>query len=400
MAHLFHWELEDQRNLLYGVFVSGGRVTVLWTLDGAPEALPAEVGGIPIAIVHVDPRALVPAVGKALGQGPVVAVVADPSRAPDALGLGVDEVVCADDVRNAVSWQGTLRSAVLRARARDLRDHFAADTAQVEGDAPLRLLSAAIAHEINNPLASAWLNSEVLRDALDPLIAAFDEVLRLAGRGEDLPLEQLRRLVAIRASAPPGDELRLIVEDIQAALGRAAQIIGRMSALTALDSTDEKIDLTEVVLEIVSFVRAEIERTADLHVEVSDKPCLVEMPRGWAMQITAALLTNAVEAISEQDARRGKLELTLLPHEDVALIEITDNGVGMTAEVRRHALDPFFTTRRPGAPGLGLTMAANYARRAGGELIVESQPGVGTTMRVFLPLAGALKPPPPAEDTN
>jgi C4-dicarboxylate-specific signal transduction histidine kinase len=106
------------------------------------------------------------------------------------------------------------------------------------------------------------------------------------------------------------------------------------------------------------------------------------------MQIAASLVANSLEAVADLPHRQAEIELRLILHEEVCVIEVRDNGPGMDPEVRRRAIEPFFTTRRPGAVGLGLTMVIAQARRCGGEVLTDSHPGIGTTIRVFLPTAG------------
>ena len=74
---------------------------------------------------------------------------------------------------------------------------------------------------------------------------------------------------------------------------------------------------------------------------------------------------------------------------------ITDTGVGMTDEVRRRALEPFFTTR-PTAAGLGLATTAGIVQGIGGHIELESQPRIGTTVHLYLP--AAEERPAPAAD--
>ena len=84
-------------------------------------------------------------------------------------------------------------------------------------------------------------------------------------------------------------------------------------------------------------------------------------------------------------ARRPRITLRLSRDDEMVVVEVTDNGVGMTPDVRRQALNPFFTTRRPGALGMGLTFAAMNVRRAGGEILLDSEVDVGTSVRLFFP---------------
>jgi CheY-like chemotaxis protein len=82
-------------------------------------------------------------------------------------------------------------------------------------------------------------------------------------------------------------------------------------------------------------------------------------------------------------------------------IAVRDNGRGMAPEVMERAVEPFFTTKKFGeASGLGLSTVFGFARQSGGHLAIESEPGAGTTVRLFLPRSGAEvrdRMPEPAE---
>lgn len=101
-------------------------------------------------------------------------------------------------------------------------------------------------------------------------------------------------------------------------------------------------------------------------------------------QAVLNLVVNAGEAVGE-DGR------VLVWAESVdggsrVRLGVTDNGVGMTPEVRRRAFDPFFTTKKRGlGTGLGLSLVQGVARSAAGDVAIESEPGRGTTVRITLP---------------
>ena len=70
-------------------------------------------------------------------------------------------------------------------------------------------------------------------------------------------------------------------------------------------------------------------------------------------------------------------------------VRVADNGVGMTRDTMRRAVEPFFTTKPTGFGGLGLPMVERFSREAGGRLQIESEPGLGTTVTLRLPLSMA-----------
>ena len=104
-------------------------------------------------------------------------------------------------------------------------------------------------------------------------------------------------------------------------------------------------------------------------------------------QIVSALLHNAAEAVPE--GRAGHVEVTARPTEDGRIqLDVTDDGAGMSPEVLRRAFEPFFSTRGEGkGSGLGLPVARALVESLGGELRLESRPGLGTTATLVLPEA-------------
>ena len=125
----------------------------------------------------------------------------------------------------------------------------------------------------------------------------------------------------------------------------------------------------------------------------------------WNTPIDATQLENALLnlAINARDALDGHGKLTVeasngflddayaRAHDDVkagqyVVIAVTDNGPGMSEDVQRQAFDPFFTTKAEGrGTGLGLSMVYGFVKQSGGHIKIYSEPGHGTTIRIYLP---------------
>jgi CheY-like chemotaxis protein len=116
------------------------------------------------------------------------------------------------------------------------------------------------------------------------------------------------------------------------------------------------------------------------------------MPHGGRLKIeTANAALDAVYCLRHREATPG---------EYVAL-SVADTGTGMTAEVLARAMEPFFTTKPPGkGSGLGLSTIYGFARQSGGYLSIDSKPGEGTTVRLYLPRTLANRTSPAARQVR
>jgi len=109
------------------------------------------------------------------------------------------------------------------------------------------------------------------------------------------------------------------------------------------------------------------------------------MPNGGTLTI------RAVNAAADDDLPPD------VPHNDYVMLEIADTGKGMPPDVLRRAFEPFFTTKPTGqGTGLGLSMAYGFVKQSGGEIVLRSEPGKGSSVRIYLPRSTAI----PAEQAE
>jgi len=214
-------------------------------------------------------------------------------------------------------------------------------------------LAGGVAHDFNNLLA-AMLGSLELVEQHCPSVASADlaTVRHGALRARDLT----RQLLAFARKQPLAFqvvELSLLVTTVQRLLKR---LVGPDVEMVIQDNARVSVRADPALLEQV---------LVNLVVNARDA-----MPSGGRLVVRVDRETSAAPG----GAGKG----------DFALLEVSDSGVGMDEETRRHVFDPFFTTKSHGT-GLGLASSYGIVAQHGGEIVVESEPGRGTRFRVLLP---------------
>jgi signal transduction histidine kinase len=357
-----------------------GDVIVLWAAGESPDTCVWVADAPPgVRVILVAPDALARAVPPALARGAVVAIVGSDREAHRALALGVDEVVRATEASSRVLAAASER-ARLRAIGRDAR------VGPPDADAKaIELLSASVGYRLASPLAVASLNVEILRTAMAAVAGLADAYARDALGHRDLRDSEARRVVALRASAPPTPELHATVNNVAVALREASTAVAHVYSLVAPDGVDAVCDLSTVVSEVAQLVRVVVERVAGLRVQLPDDPCRASVPRSIVVQALSALITNALQAVRHRP-EGALITLRVEPRVSAAIVEVIDNGTGMAPAAVERVLEPFCFSPSGEATGLSLSLMAERVRRAGGDVVLESELGLGTTVRLFLPL--------------
>ncbi len=209
----------------------------------------------------------------------------------------------------------------------------------------------------------------------------------------------------------PGDVLRASAEEIQKAGARGVLLTRQLLAFSRKDvATPEVLDLGGVVRDMESMLHRLIGDDVGLATRTGQWPLFVRADRGQLEQVLANLAVNARDAMPEggelvigvsavELVGEGEPRGVELPPGAYVALTVSDEGVGMSAEVRSHLFEPFFTTKEQGrGTGLGLSVVYGIVRQSGGDILVESEPGRGTTFRLFLPsihapeVSGAKEP--------
>jgi two-component system NtrC family sensor kinase len=266
-----------------------------------------------------------------------------------------------NDSRNAMQALVENLEAKVQERTRELLA-AKAEVAQGEKLASIGVLSAGIAHELNNPLTG---------------VLTFTSLMRKK----------------VKDGTEDAEDLDLVIRETK----RCASIIRRL-----LDFAREKVpvkgffNLNQVIEDTVRF----IERPASLHqIEISSE-LDPDLPQVWGdadliKQVVMNLLLNAQQAIDKdghikvQSRSFGASSTKESQHEQEMMVELSvhDNGCGIPPAHLQRIVDPFFTSKEVGkGTGLGLSVSYGIVKAHGGKISVESTVGEGTVFRVQLPV--------------
>jgi two-component system sensor histidine kinase RegB len=167
---------------------------------------------------------------------------------------------------------------------------------------------------------------------------------------------------------------------------RCQEILGLMAARAGGSSEDSSgTRLAELLLS----VRAQLgeERAARVEFRVDDVTAALELPLGQTTQSVVALIRNGLEA----STGGAPIVVAISQREAEAHISVEDRGSGIPAPLLPRVGEPFFTTKQPGRGlGLGVFLVRAFVESRGGELIIESKQGVGTSAHMRIPLSAGL----------
>jgi signal transduction histidine kinase/CheY-like chemotaxis protein len=233
-------------------------------------------------------------------------------------------------------------------------------------------LAGGIAHDFNNLLAAIVGNLQLLRLRLDQ--GRVDDLMHYVGAAES---------VAAKAGA-------------------------MTQRLLAFSRQQTLLPKPTDVNERIPFVEELIERTVGpairIHTQLAAAPCITLCDPNQFESALLNLAINARDAMPEG----GQITMTTdrtaldsqaaaaigLPPGEYVTISMKDTGTGMPAEVVQRAFDPFFTTKPVGqGTGLGLSMVYGFVTQSGGQVRIDSAPGAGTTVMIFLPVHEGEVPP-------
>lgn len=255
---------------------------------------------------------------------------------------------------------------------------------QSEKMASLGMLTAGIAHEINNPINFVSANVKPLRQDIADLLTvlrAYEETAAAADLKERFAHAEA---VKARLDLPYTlKEIDTLLDGIEEGASRTAAIVRDLRNFSRLDEDDlklanvhEGLDSTLTLLGRKAGGRITVTKQ---YGHVPDIECYP----GKLNQVFMNVLSNAIDAIEGE----GRIDIVTETDDGHAVIKISDTGCGMSEDTVANLFQPFFTTKEVGqGTGLGLSISFGIIEKHKGSIHVDSKPGVGTTFTIRLPL--------------
>jgi signal transduction histidine kinase len=232
-------------------------------------------------------------------------------------------------------------------------------------------LVAGVAHEVNNPIGISLTVASSFARRCDDFAKEVDAgPLKRSRLGEFL------------------DTGRDAANQLVANLQRAGELVQSFKQVAVDRSHAERrqFDLRESTNQIVASLRPVLKKSQiALTIDVPSGILMESYPGSYGQVLTNLFLNSVIHAFPS--GQPGNVVIEARQIHDLVDIFVSDDGVGMTEETQRHALDPFFTTRRnEGGTGLGLHIIFNLVtQQLGGRLTFESRLGWGTRFRITIP---------------
>ena len=260
---------------------------------------------------------------------------------------------------------------------------------QSEKMASLGLMTAGIAHEINNPLNFIYAGVETLEDLLQELMHVYNQYEKLDIVYKDR--EKVRALAEgvnalkeeIRFDLIKEDIPRMIKE-IRIGAERASEIIKGLRLFARGEDTENQlIDIHELIETALVLLQNLLKDKVEIIKDYNRQAERIECHPSQLTQVFMNLIANGVQAITDE----GKIYISTKRQQNDLEIIIRDTGCGIPDNIKDKIFEPFFTTKEVGeGTGLGLSISYGIIQQHGGSINLESKVGEGTTFFIRLPI--------------
>jgi two-component system cell cycle sensor histidine kinase/response regulator CckA len=341
--------------------------------EAADPGLMAQVSAVPVVVV-------------AVGMPAAEAVALMKLGAADVVEPGECEAACSAARLPAES----LELAGLSAEGTWL---LHADLIEREKLATVGQLATGLAHAINNPSAYVVANLNELGVCLTEVHALLDLALSEArAHGNPDAAEELDALE--RTAMYPGglDEMKEMVAECLHGMRRITGIVNSLQGFRDDSEEPRPADVPRAIETAMKLAENEGRGRGKIETDLATCPRILASPARLS-QVFFDLISNAIQSFDPKDPGEHRVAISCAAVGEEVQVQVEDNGRGIPAALLPRIWDPFFTIQEGhGALGLGLSICRDIVHRYGGELEIESEEGVGTKVRVRLPVPPELQP--------
>ncbi|MEI0540277.1 two-component system sensor histidine kinase NtrB [Brachyspira pulli] len=227
--------------------------------------------------------------------------------------------------------------------------------------ASLTTLAAGVAHEIKNPLGSISIYVQLIEKIIKKNMDNDCQCYKDFREYSDIIKEEISRL--------------------------EETINSFLFSVRKLELNIEDVNINELILSTVSFLKYEIEKNnVNIDIKFDKDNLILKLDEKYIKQSLINIIQNAIDAMSEnKDDNKKYIYITLKTIDNYAVISIKDTGIGMKEDNINKIFEPYFTTKRHGT-GLGLTNVVRIIEAHNGNITIESEYGKGSEFIIKLPL--------------
>ena len=255
---------------------------------------------------------------------------------------------------------------------------------EAEKMASLGVLTAGVAHEINNPVNFISGGIESLKDNYEELKKLL-ELIESPEPGKSLEelwksIHSFKEEIDLKSMLP---EMEILISTIENGALRTSEIVKGLRNFSRLDEDEmKKASIEEGINSTLIIINNTIKNKIKVIKEFSAIPEIMCYP-GQLNQVFLNILSNAADAI----VGSGEIGIKILQKDNFISIAFSDSGTGMPKEVIAHIFEPFYTTKQVGkGTGLGLSISYGIIKKHKGSIEVKSEVGKGTEFIIKLPI--------------
>ena len=308
-----------------------------------------------------------------------------------------EEIIIREDVEKKVRTLNSKLEMLVEERTKELEKSLKTlkntqrQLIQSEKLNSLGLLSAGIAHEINNPISFIMSNIKTIDEYAQILKKILDRYIALeTGIAPSRQTKKIKLLLQNIQEIKSEEDMNYILNDIDNLISETYQgtirikdIVNNLRTFAYVDATPkQKTNVNHEIETALKIAHNELKYKCNVYKKFGNIPLILCYPTELN-QVFLNLIVNAAQAIKE----KGDITIETKVKDNNVIIKITDTGIGISKKSLNKIFDPFFTAKQAGkGTGLGLYVSHGIVEKHNGTINVNSKPGKGTSFTIKLPI--------------